>query len=421
MRACVGLRVLRSELPPPIPSLAARILVAAFSVGKEVFLLFAADGADGESAIRLHFGMSGSLFVRRNADVSPQKSSRKNAGDVAMTLVFAGIAPTAGSKRRRGETLDAGTVAEAWGANVTRASASAAREKLDRLRCRDSCGEHFSASHVVDVLREAGRTDPRLIVADAVLDQENFPGVGNIIKVEGLHRAKVDPRRCVEGLSDAELRKVVAFCRRYSMDWLKNYRAPDKRVYNRTTCATCNNATISMQKVGGGPSDTCASANPRYMSRTTFWCRVCQPSEEPPAATLQLNSVQEVGTRPTEAQRLLLLRPPPPGGECPQHGVRPVVLRRVKRNSPNLSRIFRSCTVGGCQFFAWADGHMPSCRCGRRAVLRMSKTERSGGRWFLSCAKGDGRVKSAATPCGFFEWAGKEHLDPLGNLLTPLL
>jgi formamidopyrimidine-DNA glycosylase len=47
------------------------------------------------------------------------------------------------------------------------------------------------------------------MIADVVLDQDKFPGVGNIIKIEGLHRAGVHPRRIVSTLSLDELCRLI--------------------------------------------------------------------------------------------------------------------------------------------------------------------------------------------------------------------
>ena len=172
-----------------------------------------------------------------------------------------------------------------------------------------------------------------------------------------------------------------------------------------------------MQKMGGGGPKMNGS-NHAYMSRTTFWCRLCQPCGEMGGSN--------AGPNHNETQQALV--PPIPfiAIACPQHGG--CLLRRVRKSdSPNLSRIFRICKVRQCQYFEWADGGFPSCRCGRKAILRVSKTERSGGRWFLSCSRGDKRGSNhnnnpeKTAGCGFFEWAKPEVLAPLGSALTPLL
>ena len=433
------------------------ILCEAFSVGKEVFLIFTPEfnggdddddnsNSDGcavprdEVAVRLHFGMNGCLYCAKSISVPPWK--QKQEATIRMTLIkprrtttiqcentitnfFNGAVPTA-SAAPSSNTAKGGDdriILEARESTVSGiVSARAARSKLNRLACQDSCSLSFDARRVFAVLRDAGTTNPSLMICDAVLNQDLYPGVGNIIKVEALHRAKVDPRRAVSALSDAELRRVVLHCRKYSMGWLEQGRAPTKMVYNQTTCGTCENMSVSMQKMGGGPKTN--GSNHGYTSRTTFWCRLCQPCNGASGSTCNAvrSSNNNVQSAPAPA-------PPFPAIAlaCPQHGG--CLLKRVRKSdSPNLSRIFRICKVRQCQYFAWADGGFPPCRCGRKAILRVSKTERSGGRWFLSCAKGDaGRRGSSASNsdahhgCGFFEWAKPEVLPPLGPALTPLL
>jgi len=65
------------------------------------------------------------------------------------------------------------------------------------------------------------RAQPDLLVCDALLDQEIFAGVGNIIKNEVLFRIRVHPLSTVGGLSAPKLRQMVAEARNYSFDFLK--------------------------------------------------------------------------------------------------------------------------------------------------------------------------------------------------------
>ena len=408
------------------------ILCDAFSVGKELFLIFLKNTE--EVAVRLHFGMNGCLYCAKSISVPPWKQEkeatiritlikpRRAAVDTENTITnfyapVASAAASAASSDASKNESDRITL-EARESTVSGiVSATAARSKLARLACRDACSSSFDARQVFTVLRDAGVANASLMICDAVLNQDLYPGVGNIIKVEGFHRAKVDPRRTVATLSDAELRRVVLHCRKYSMGWLEQGRAPTKMVYNRTTCGTCNTLSVSMQKMGGGGTKM-NGPNHAYMSRTTFWCRLCQPCGEMGGSN--------AGPNHNETQHAMVPPIPSITIACPQHGG--CLLRRVRKSdSPNLSRIFRICKVRQCQYFEWADGRFPSCRCRRKAILRVSKTERSGGRWFLSCSRGDKRGSNhnnnpeKTAGCGFFEWAKPEVLAPLGSALTPLL
>lgn len=142
--------------------------------------------------------------------------------------------------------------------------------------------------------------------------------------------------------------------------------------------------------------------------------------------------------------------PGPQGPSLPQaccnvHGRRSLRLKRVRKTGLTAGRLFFSCQASGCNFFAWADAGFPRCNCQQAvapgaarpaSVLRVSKKEGSGGRWFFSCGQGpqppamgrcpdsdqqQGQGSGRHGRCNFFAWATPAHLEPLGPLLTPLL
>merc|ERR1719356_287855 len=165
------------------------------------------------------------------------------------------------------------------------------------------------------------------------------------------------------------------------MEWLKTGRAGKKFVYNQTICGTCQGRTVKMQKLGGfrgAPGSSSGHGVTSFMSRVTFWCTVCQPS----------NNVNEQPSTKAMSQRseVHALDLPEPQC-CPQHGRRLMKLCRVRKGNQNHLRIFFTCK--GCQYFKWADSSFGNCKCGKKAILRVSKTASTGGRWFLCCSAGD--------------------------------
>mmetsp|Transcript_1851 Transcript_1851/g.2842 ORF Transcript_1851/g.2842 Transcript_1851/m.2842 type:complete len:474 (-) Transcript_1851:9-1430(-) len=431
--------------------LVGRRLIEAFSVGKEVFLIFGnivdvkilksnddSISRDEEISLRLHFGMNGSLWLRnsgtRRHDPYPSLQKKEST---SLQIFFETETSYQNSTTQ--------TVLEASAATTIRrvSSAFVARSKLNRLRNRDVCGNSFCENSVLKAILQSAS----VLICDAVLNQDRFPGVGNIIKVEALHEAGIHPRRLVSDLSETELRAVIRECRKYAMKWLGAGRAPTKKVYNRTSCGTCGNVgSVQIAKMGND------------LSRVTFWCSDCQllPNQvqEQQKRYGKTSPLLEVGVNKkrnihqvlscrnnhiTEvpAKSTKLTKPTPTINlngtnrcSCPQHGEPSLVLKRVRKNSANQNRIFWSCKRQGCQFFKWADSHLPLCSCRRKAILRISKTERSGGRWFLSCTNkatmrnqfGNATSERCPTGCNLFAWAdAKKHITPLGNLLTPLL
>ena len=430
-QVAVGQRVISvppsndSNIPPPtqpqnlVGELSAThtILEEAFSIGKEVFLIFTSSMGT-ETALRLHFGMNGSLSARKVTNNNFQKNNVapwKKDKEPSLRLYFGSCS----------DSLSNYVVVEAWETTVSYpVSATHARTKCMELISRDVCAELFNAQDMFTAIRESGNS---LIISDALLNQDICPGVGNIIKIESLHRSKVDPRRRVSSLTDPELRRIIRHTRKFSMDWYKTGRAGKKLVYNQTICGTCQGMTVKMQKIGGESQSNVTTINnsndPKkghaFMSRVTFWCSSCQPnigSNVPLASLSKELSNQPIDNAVSTANNI------PNKSQCPQHW-NTTKLSRARKENANHLRIFYSCKKKSCQHFAWADSHFPNCKCGKKTVLRVSKTERSGGQWFLCCASGDRSSSSSkGNGCGHFEWAKDDvHLTPIRSLLTPLL
>ncbi|HBN53545.1 MAG TPA: endonuclease [Stenotrophomonas sp.] len=110
------------------------------------------------------------------------------------------------------------------------------------------------------------KASPDMLVCDALLDQQIFSGVGNIIKNEVLFRIRVHPATRVGDLPPRKLGQLIAQAREYSFDFLAWKRIFELRkhwqVHTRRTCPVC-----------GGPISKV------YMGRTnrrTFFCTHCQ-------------------------------------------------------------------------------------------------------------------------------------------------
>ncbi len=84
------------------------------------------------------------------------------------------------------------------------------------------------------------RKMPDTLVCDALLDQDLFAGVGNIIKNEVLYRVRVHPLSTVGALSPRKLGELVKQAREYSFEFLAWKRAYVLRkhwlVHNRGRC-----------------------------------------------------------------------------------------------------------------------------------------------------------------------------------------
>lgn len=114
--------------------------------------------------------------------------------------------------------------------------------------------------------RKKLRANPDMLACDALLDQDIFSGVGNIIKNEVLFCIRVHPLSTVGALPAAKLRLLVDEARHYSFDFLEwkrqyvlkqHWLAHAKRI-----CPRCD---IPFHKANLGRSN-----------RRSFYCERCQ-------------------------------------------------------------------------------------------------------------------------------------------------
>ena len=107
---------------------------------------------------------------------------------------------------------------------------------------------------------------PSTLVCDALLDQDVFAGVGNIIKNEVLFRIGVHPESRVGDLPPRKLGELIAQARQYSFDFLEWKKRFVLRqhwlVHTKRTCPRC-----------GGPI---TKTYPGVTHRRTFFCSRCQ-------------------------------------------------------------------------------------------------------------------------------------------------
>jgi endonuclease VIII len=115
----------------------------------------------------------------------------------------------------------------------------------------------------LDAVVAAMRADPTRELGDALLDQHLVAGIGNIFKSEACFAARLDPWRRIDGLSEEELRAVLAAARSLMLAAVKSGRQPHE-VYRRGrgACPRCRGPVSSR-----GQGDA---------NRKTYWCPRCQ-------------------------------------------------------------------------------------------------------------------------------------------------
>ncbi|RZA12934.1 MAG: endonuclease, partial [Lysobacteraceae bacterium] len=98
------------------------------------------------------------------------------------------------------------------------------------------------------------KQEPATLVCDALLDQDIFAGVGNIIKNEVLFRIRVHPGSQVGALPPRKLGSMIKEARQYSFDfleWKKQYVLRKHwLVHAKGRCAECGGKLTLQQHMG---------------------------------------------------------------------------------------------------------------------------------------------------------------------------
>jgi endonuclease VIII len=126
----------------------------------------------------------------------------------------------------------------------------------------DILAEEFDSGRFLARLRA---DDPTRGIGEALLDQRNVAGIGNIWKAEGCWEAAVDPWRPVSSVSDEEAMAIICAVRPRMMHSARHGRMEgEPRVFRRAgrPCPRCGSEVLAR-----GQGDD---------NRTAFWCPGCQ-------------------------------------------------------------------------------------------------------------------------------------------------
>ena len=212
--------------------LAGRRIRSVDTHGKHLFLHF-----DGDLVLHSHLGMTGSWFVAREPTISRRVWIVLRVGERSVI-------------ERDGPLLELITEG---------------RSRFDQRLAAlgpDVLAPEFDRRRFLTRLRD---DDPTRPLGDALLDQRNVAGIGNIWKAEGCWEAQVDPWRRLGEVSDEEALAVIDAMRpRMVVSAAQGPRTIAPRVYKRVgqPCRRCG-ARVTARGQGDA-------------NRTTYWCPGCQ-------------------------------------------------------------------------------------------------------------------------------------------------
>ncbi|KAL8207295.1 UNVERIFIED_CONTAM: Endonuclease 8-like 3 [Gekko kuhli] len=203
------------------------------TLGKELFMYF------GEQALRIHFGMNGSLRINSDA--------RRNTSGLSSVL----------------EIQFTADLVCFYDATLELRNAAESERKIRMLEDLDVCSPKFSFSRAKNEIK---KQKDRLL-CDVLLDQAVLPGVGNIIKNEALFDSGLHPGVRASQLTDEQTHHLVKMirdftllfykCRKTGLALYKHY-----KVYKRSSCAQCR-TKITVCRLGES-------------GRMTYFCPQCQ-------------------------------------------------------------------------------------------------------------------------------------------------
>lgn len=103
---------------------------------------------------------------------------------------------------------------------------------------------------------------PKMMICDALMNQDIFTGVGNIIKNEALFRVGIHPESLIGNLPPKKLKEIIAEARNYGFDF-KKWKKADVlskhfQIYHQKNCPICG---VEITKKDTGKS-----------KRTSFFC-----------------------------------------------------------------------------------------------------------------------------------------------------
>uniref|UniRef100_A0A8C0RYM2 Endonuclease 8-like 3 n=1 Tax=Canis lupus familiaris TaxID=9615 RepID=A0A8C0RYM2_CANLF len=203
------------------------------TLGKELLMYF------GPKALRIHFGMKGSIMI------NPLENKNKN-----------GVSPVLEIQLTKDLICF-------FDSSVEFRNSAESQQRVRMMEELDVCSPKFSFSRAEsEVKKQKGR-----MLCDVLMDQRVLPGVGNIIKNEALFDSGLHPAVKVCQLTDEQTHYLVKMIRDFSILFYRCRKtgsviSKHYKVYKRPNCCQCC-CKITVCRLGEN-------------NRMTYFCPRCQ-------------------------------------------------------------------------------------------------------------------------------------------------
>ncbi|XP_010342726.2 endonuclease 8-like 3 [Saimiri boliviensis] len=203
------------------------------TLGKELFMYF------GPKALRIHFGMKGSVMI------NPLEYKYKNGTSPVLEMQL---------------TKD---LICFFDSSVELRNSMESQQRIRMMKELDVCSPTFSFLRAEsEVKKQKGQ-----MLGDVLMDQSVLPGVGNIIKNEALFDSGLHPAVKVCQLTDGQIHHLVKMIRDFSILFYRCRKAglavsKHCKVYKRPNCGQCH-CRITVCRFGDN-------------NRMTYFCPHCQ-------------------------------------------------------------------------------------------------------------------------------------------------
>ncbi|XP_041846596.1 endonuclease 8-like 3 [Melanotaenia boesemani] len=206
------------------------------TLGKELFMYF------GSRALRVHFGMNGSMRI------NPAERQIRTGSTPVLEIHL---------------TND---IVSFFDSAVEIRLTEDCQQKVRAMESLDVCSSKFSFSRS----EEAVRSQRSRMLCDVLLDQAVMPGVGNIIKNEALFDSGLHPAVKVQQLTDEQIHHVVKMTRDFTLLFYKCRKSGSPlykhyKVYKLPQCGHCSHV-ITVCRLGDN-------------GRMTYFCERCQKGD----------------------------------------------------------------------------------------------------------------------------------------------